>query len=108
LADPVLRPSAGPTQAARDFNAMAARWLMRIEPPDRPMAAASHRMGTPVPASVLDLVVLERTVAGEGTPDALARHIMDTAAVDDEAKLRQALAGTIENRLPRLRAAGVL
>ncbi|HTW70442.1 MAG TPA: class I SAM-dependent methyltransferase [Acetobacteraceae bacterium] len=108
LADPVLRPSAPPSPAASRFNAMAARWLMQIEPPDRPMAAASHRAGTPVPASVLDLVVLERSMASEGDMEALVRHVMGIAKVTDEAKLREALASSIDTRLARLRAAGVL
>jgi len=108
LADPVLRPSAPPLPAAGRFNTMAARWLMQTEPPERPVAAASYRMGMPAPASVLDLVVLERSMAGEGSVDALVQHVMEIANVTNEAKLREALTGSIETRMPRLRAAGVL
>jgi SAM-dependent methyltransferase len=108
LADPALRPSAPPSPAARRFNAMAARWLMQIEPPDRPMAAASQRMGTPVPASVFDLILLERAMAGEGSIEALVRYVAGIANVSDEAKLQEAVVRSVEMRLPCLRAAGVL
>jgi len=57
---------------------------------------------------VLDLVVLERSMAGEGSVDALVQHVMEIANVTNEAKLREALTGSIETRMPRLRAAGVL
>jgi len=108
LADVALRPDAPPSAVARRFNRMAARWLRPIEVPDRPMAAASYRLGMPAPASVLDLTVLEYTMAGEGTVEALMRCFATVATINDEAKLGEVLSAAIENRLPRLRAAGVL
>ena len=108
LADPALRPSEPALPVAQRFNAMAARRLIQIEKATRPMAAASHRMGMPAPASVLDLVVLEQTMAGAGSVDELVRHFQHAITVTDEAKLREVLSASIENKLPRLRAAGVL
>jgi SAM-dependent methyltransferase len=108
LADPASRPTAAPSPAAQRFNAVAARRLMQIEKADRALAAASHRMGMPVPATVLDLIVLERTMDGAGSLDELVRHFARAITVTDEAKLREVLTASIENKLPRLRAAGVL
>jgi len=108
LADVALRPAAPPSPAAQRFNTMAARWLRQIELPDRAMGAASYRLGMPAPASVLDLTVLEYTLAGDGTAEALMRCFSVVATVNDEAKLRGVLTAAIANRLPRLRAAGVL
>ena len=80
---------------------------MRTEPMSRPMGLASHRLGTAAPASVLDLVVLDRTLEGGGSLDDLMQYFHAANAVTDEAKLRAVLATCIDNRLPRLRLSGV-
>jgi hypothetical protein len=108
LAEPVLRPDAPPSPVARRFNRVAARRLIQTEPVGRPVGAASHRLGTAAPASVLDLVVLEQTLSDAGDPDAIARFLAGVVSVTDTDRLRTVLAGCIERRLPRLRAAGVL
>jgi SAM-dependent methyltransferase len=107
LAEPAARPSAAPDAAAQRFNRVAARRLLQIEPPNQPTGAASYRLGTSAPASVLDLVVMQCTRDGAGSIDEIVRFFDDLVPVTDEARLREVLAGCIENRLPRLRAAGV-
>lgn len=108
LADPALRPSAPALASAQRFNRVAARRLMRSEPVSRPMAAASYRMGTGAPASVLELVVLDRTMDGAGGVDDVVRYFSSLIAITDEAKFRGVVEQVIANRLPRLLAAGVL
>jgi SAM-dependent methyltransferase len=108
LAEPVLRPAAAPSPVASRFNRVSARRLMDSEPMSRPVGAASLRFGSAVPVSVLDLVVLERIEAGAGDIDALVRHLSQSITVTDEARLRTVLQACMDNRLPRLRAAGVL
>jgi len=61
-----------------------------------------------VPASVFDLILLERAMAGEGSIEALVRYVAGIANVSDEAKLQEAVVRSVEMRLPCLRAAGVL
>ncbi len=107
LAEPVLRPEAPPLASAQRFNRVAARRLMRTEPMSRPMGVASNRLGTAAPASVLDMVVLDRMLEGAGSIDEVLRFFNDANAVSDESKLRAVLATCIDNRLPRLRASGV-
>jgi SAM-dependent methyltransferase len=107
LAEPASRPDAPPSAAAQRFNRVAARRLMQTEPPSRPVGVASHRLGTGAPASVLDLVVMDRVLEGGGVDDVMS--FFNTAnSVSDEAKLRAVVTGCIDQRLPRLRASGVL
>lgn len=108
LAEPALRPDAPPSAAAQRFNRVAARRLVQTEPMSRPVGVASHRLGTAAPASVLDLVVLNRTLEGEGGIEDIVQFLNDAITITDEARLRTVLAGCIDNRLPRLLAAGVL
>jgi SAM-dependent methyltransferase len=108
LAERASRSDAAPLAAAQRFNRVAARRLMQSEPVNRPVGAASHRLGTAAPATVLDLMVMDRTLEGAGGIDDLLRFFNETSVVADEARLRSVLTGCIDNRLPRLRAAGVL
>ncbi|MGA3402391.1 MAG: class I SAM-dependent methyltransferase [Acetobacteraceae bacterium] len=108
LAEPVARPDAPPLAAAQRFNRVAARRLVQTEPMSRPLGAASHRLGTAAPASVLDLVVMDRTLEGAGSIDDLLAFFNDAITVTDEARLRTVLTACIDHRLPRLRASGVL
>jgi SAM-dependent methyltransferase len=108
LAEQASRPDAPPSAIAQRFTRQAARRLMQSESMGRPVGVASHRLGTAAPATVLDLVVLDRTFQGEGGIDDLVRFFRDGSTVTDEARLRDVLTACIDNRLPRLRSAGVL
>ena len=108
LAEPALRPAAPPSAAAQRFNRVAARRLVQTEPMNRPVAVASHRLGAGAPASVLDMLVLDRTLEGEGGIDDIVRFLNTAVSATDETRLRAVLTTCIDNRLPRLRAAGVL
>jgi len=107
LAEPALRPDAAPSAAAQRFNRVAARRLMQTEPPSRPVGVASHRLGTAAPAAVLDLVVMDRVLEGGGVDDVM-QFFNKTNTVSDETRLRAIVTSSIEDRLPRLRASGVL
>jgi len=106
LAEPALRPDAAPGPVALQFNRVSARRLMRSENLGRPMAAASYRVGMAVPSTLLDLLVVDRTLDGEGDIDSLMGFMR--RAVTDEDKLREVLETSISTRLPILRAHGVL
>ncbi len=108
LAEPASRPGASPAASATRFNRVAARRLIQSEPVGRPLGAASHRLGTAAPATVLDLVVLDRTLEGEGGIDDVQRFLSGIINVTDETLLRTALTACIDNRLPLLRVSGVL
>jgi SAM-dependent methyltransferase len=107
LADLALRPDAQPSPAAQRFNRVAARRLVKTESLQRPLGAASYRMGTGAPASVLDMVVLDLTLEGQGSIDDILRFLEGVITVTDEARLRTVLEACILTRLPRLLAAGV-
>jgi hypothetical protein len=81
---------------------------MQTEPMSRPVGVASYRLGTAAPASVLDLVVMDRLLEGAGSIDDLVGFLGQGITITDEPRLRAVLTTCIENRLPRLRAAGVL
>jgi SAM-dependent methyltransferase len=108
LAEPASRPSAPPSAAAQRLNRVATHRLMQTEPMSRPVGLASHRLGTAAPATVLDLVVIDRTLEGEGGIDNILRFFSGAITVTDEARLRTVLTACIDDRLPRFRAAGVL
>lgn len=107
LAEPAARPAAPPSAAAQQFNRTAARRLMQTEPMHRPIGLASHRLGTSAPASVLELVAMDRILEGKGGIDDLVEFLAGSITITDEARLRAVLTNCIDNRLPRLRAAGV-
>ena len=104
LAEPSLRPNAQAGAEAIRFNRTTARRLMRTEALGRPMAAASFRMGMAVQSTLLDLVVLDRTMDGEGSMEALVSFMLGGI---DETKLREVLQSSLDTRLPLLRASGV-
>jgi len=107
LADPALRPDSPPSPVAQRFNRVATRRLVWTEPLSRPLGAASHRMGMAAPARLLDLVVLDRTLEGQGGIDDILRFLNQAITITDEAKLRTVVEACIDTRLPRLRASGV-
>jgi SAM-dependent methyltransferase len=108
LAEPALRPTAVPSAAAQRFNRVAMRRLLQTVPISRPVGVASHRLGTAAPAAVLDLLVMDRTLEGEGDIEDILRFLNDRSTITDEASLRSVLTTCINDRLPRLRASGVL
>ncbi|HEY1934198.1 MAG TPA: class I SAM-dependent methyltransferase [Acetobacteraceae bacterium] len=105
FSEPILRPMAEAGPEALHFNRVTVQRLMRSEPLGRPLAAASHRVGMAVPSTLLDLLVLDRTLDGQGDVESLVDVMRPL--VTDEAKLREVLAVSIANRLPILRASGV-
>jgi hypothetical protein len=107
LADVAARPDAPPSESALWFNRVSARRLVHVESVQRPVGAASVRMGTAVPAALLDMIVLDRTLDGEGGIDELVRFLGGVINITDETKLRSVLVKCIDERLPRLRTAGV-
>jgi len=107
LADPALRPDSPPSPVAQRFNRVATRRLVWTEPLSRPLGAASHRMGMAAPARLLDLVVLDLTLEGQGGIDDILRFLNQAITITDEAKLRTVVEACIDTRLPRLRASGV-
>ena len=65
LAEPTLRPGAAPTPQALRFNRVSSASLSRTENLGRPIAAASHALGTGAPCTLFDLYVIDRVLAGE-------------------------------------------
>jgi SAM-dependent methyltransferase len=109
LAEPALRPGAEPAPQALRFNRVTTASLLRTENLARPIAAASHALGTGAPATLFDLYVLDRVLAGEGEErvDDWVRHIGGTLEDEGRGKLRELLARSLSVRLPILRAQGV-
>ena len=107
LAEVALRPKAGPGDAARRFNTIAARRRMANEQSSRGTGIASVRLGAGLPASLLDMLVLDRVARGEHDVEAWYRALAGPAPTDDGEGLRDALMAA-QRRLPRLRAAGVV
>ena len=105
LAEPVLRPDAGPGPEALRFTRLATRRAVRSEPLGRAMGLASRRLGTGLHAPLCDLVVMGRVLEGNVDIDALMRDFGSQA--DDPAKLREALEHSLAVKMPILRAAGV-
>jgi SAM-dependent methyltransferase len=109
IAEPALRPGAVQPAAALRFNRATTAKLMRTENLGRPIAAASHALGTGAPCTLFDLYVLERVQQGEGEA-----HIDEWVAflgsnLDGEGrdKLRDVFGRCLRDKLPGLRAAGV-
>jgi SAM-dependent methyltransferase len=102
FAEPAARPNAGPGAAAMRLNQVALRRMLRTENINRPVAAASLRMGTAVPLTLLELFVAEQ--ARQGNSDAAYVGELIGAAANQGATIES----VIQTRLPVLRAAGVL
>jgi SAM-dependent methyltransferase len=105
LANPVVRPAAGPGVAAVRFNRTVAKRFARSEDPGRVVGLASERLGAGIAASLLDLLVLERLLDGETDMEGLMRLIAPPP--QEEAKFREAVDDSQRRRMPILRAAGV-
>ena len=104
-----MRPGAEPTPAALRFNRATLANLRPTENLGRPIAAASHALGTGAPCTLFDLYVIERMQAGdsEARIDDWVRDI--GVGLDDEGRgrLREVFAKALRVRLPILRAQGV-
>ena len=105
FSEPILRPDAAAGPEALRFNRATVHRLLRLEPLGRPLAAASYRVGMAVPSTLLDLLVLDRTLDGHGGVEDLVDFMRPL--VNDEAKLREVLTQSISGRQPILRASGV-
>ncbi|HYM29529.1 MAG TPA: class I SAM-dependent methyltransferase, partial [Steroidobacteraceae bacterium] len=64
IAEPALRPGAAPTQQAQRFNKVTMAKLLHTENLGRPIAAASHALGTGAPCTLFDLYVADRVQQG--------------------------------------------
>jgi SAM-dependent methyltransferase len=105
LAEPMVRPSAPPGDAAQRFNRVAVRRLARSENLGRVIGAASHRCGAGMAASLLDLVVLEQLQEKKFDLDSVVRMVAPPA--DQATRFRETLDRCIERRMPILQAGGV-
>jgi hypothetical protein len=109
LAEPTARPGAEPTPGALRFNRVTSTNLRRTENLGRPIAAASHALGTGAPCTLFDLYVIERMQAGDS--EARIDDWVDDIGVglDDEGRgrLREVFAKALRVRLPILHAQGV-
>ncbi len=101
FAEPAVRSGAGPGAAAMRFNQVALRRLRRTESINRQAAAASSRMGTGMPANLLEMFVADQAGQGNSDVDRLAELL---GLAPDQ---RAAIDAIILTRLPVLRAAGV-
>jgi SAM-dependent methyltransferase len=102
FAEPAARPGAGPGAAAMRFNQTAVRRLTRTESINRPAGAASLRMGTGIPANLLEMFVADQVRQGNGDADRILGML---ALAPDQ---RAAIDAVIATRVPILRAAGVI
>ena len=102
LAEPAARPGVGPGAAALRLNQVALRRMLRTENINRPVAAASLRMGTAMPATLLDLFVAEHVRQGDGDVE---RVIQALGLAENQ---RPSIEAVIATRVPVLRAAGVM
>ena len=109
IAEPALRPGAAPSAQALRFNKVTMAKLMHTENLGRPIAAASHALGTGAPCTLFDLYVADRVHQGEGEaniPD-WTRHLGGNLDDDGREKLRDVFVQCLRSKLPVLRAAGV-
>ncbi len=106
MAEPAARRAADPGSAAKRLNRVTTRRFLKHGNLNMGIGAASHRLGTPMPATLLDLIVGERVLAGDTDP----ARIADAIGVIDEqaAALRAVVHQTLEVRVPVLRSAGVI
>ena len=105
LAEPAARSSSAPGPAAMRFNRTTTRRLLKTENLGHGAGAASYRMGTPMSATLLDLLVMDRVLEGDTEAD----RVVDWIAPPEEkrADLRTAIDQIQRVRLPVLQAAGV-
>jgi SAM-dependent methyltransferase len=109
LAEPTLRTGAAPTAQALRFNRTTTAKLVNTENLGRPIAAASHALGTGAPCTLFDLYVLDRVLLGEGeaNTEQWVSHLGVNLDEDGQSRLRDVLSRCLRVRLPILRAAGV-
>jgi predicted O-methyltransferase YrrM len=105
FAEAVSRPTAEAGRQAMRFNRTAARRHAGTVGLSRNIGIASHRLGTGLSTSILDVMVLDRVLAGETDIDALVGYI--NAPPDKIEILKEIIGKSMNIRLPILRAAGV-
>lgn len=107
---PAARPGFAPQPAAVRFNRMAARWLAQPETLGRPLAAASVALGAGLPATAIDLFVQDRLHDNDTRDDvAVWCDALGAGAGEDVRRtLRDALTRCLDQRVPLMRAAGVM
>jgi hypothetical protein len=84
---------------------VAARKLSRSESLNRVVGLASHRLGSGLQASLLDMLVLDWMRQGHSNIDGLLRLMSPAQA--DAAQVKEALDDSLHRRMPILRNAGV-
>jgi len=102
FAEPAARPAAGPGAAAIRLNQVTLRRMLRTEHVNRPAAAASLRMGTAIPATLLELFVADQVRRGNNDPVYIG-ELLGLAAVEGTT-----IESILRIRLPVFRAAGVI
>jgi SAM-dependent methyltransferase len=109
IAEPVIRPGAEPTPQARRFNSIASANLGQTENLGRPVAAASHVLGTGAPCTLFDLYVMDRLQAGEteAQKEDWVREVGGRLDEEGRGRLRQVFDTALRVRMPILRAQGV-
>jgi SAM-dependent methyltransferase len=107
---PLLRPGLPPHPTATRFNGLAAGWLVRPENITKPLALAGVSVGGGFPASVFDLFVAARLCAGEdeGALEGWVGALGAQMDADERAKLSGLLGASLRQKVPLLRASGVL
>src|SRR4029077_14305720 len=100
---------AQPPARALLFNKVPRSNRILTENLGRPIAAASHALGTGAPCTLFDLYVVEHLRSGEdeGHMDAWVRELGVNLDEDGRGKLREVFAKALRVRLPILRANGV-
>jgi hypothetical protein len=105
LAEPVRRAGASPGEVAMRFNRVSTQRFVGVQTLGKIAGLASERVGQPITATVLDMLVLQRVLDGIDSRDDLVAMI--NPAPEREADLRRTLDAVFDVRLPMLRAAGV-
>jgi SAM-dependent methyltransferase len=102
FAEPAARPGAGPGAAAMRLNQVTLRRMMRTDQINRPVAAASLRMGTAIPLTLLELFVSDQMRRGNADASYIA-DLLGLGAVEGTT-----IESVLRTRIPVLQAAGVI
>ncbi len=105
LAEPAIRRDAAPGEQARAFNRVAAKNYLGTTGLSRGVGLASHRLGGGTMATVLDLMIMTHAMNGETDIDTLSGYV--NAPPEQAEKVREIVRISVEDKQPRLRAAGV-
>jgi hypothetical protein len=105
----MLRPGHPPIPSAERFNRVAARWLMRPENLTKPLALASAAVGSGYNATLVDMFLYDRVLAGEDASsiESWLDVFGQGPAAGFREEVRKALETGLTERLPTMRVAGV-